>query len=444
MNEPTAHSSATIAAQGLLLAAVRRRRAAAAANSLAKAPIDEDRRAEVSIKLSAQAASAADTATVRVVPLAAAAHEREVLDLNDSQLSGWVCRDALAARIKSRRATTLVALADRCRQPDDGGHEQPPPPPLQRAVGFVLAELSRGELSVVLLAVAPAWRGRGCGRALLASCLARGVEEGAHRASLRVETRNATAIGLYRRFGFVASGNVKHAGDVCTVAMSWELSTLAGEVSSSPEQPSPEPAQGETKPLRPAVVALELCCYRCGARGHTRAQCTDAASAAGKAAWKAFRRERSLRGADGGGRATTSPRPRRDSARIARAWLAGQQPPPAATPSKAGDAHGARRGDDPVALAIARGTKQLQRDLSAAGRAHLEVKTVKTAATPALPPQATPWHHDHAAAARHTQACLGEKRPWPLCAQAGVAQIGAALQRKYHLCDISMATEILD
>ncbi|MTV27231.1 ribosomal-protein-alanine N-acetyltransferase [Nitriliruptoraceae bacterium ZYF776] len=76
-----------------------------------------------------------------------------------------------------------------------------------RAVGFAgVADLA-GDAHVMSLAVAPAARGRGHARVLLAALLAAARDElRAHRATLEVRESNLAARTLYRRAGFVESG----------------------------------------------------------------------------------------------------------------------------------------------------------------------------------------------------------------------------------------------
>jgi ribosomal protein S18 acetylase RimI-like enzyme len=61
------------------------------------------------------------------------------------------------------------------------------------------------------MAVARPWRGRGVGTALLEAAMKWAREEGLHKLSLSVFPHNASAIALYRRFGFVEEGRrTKH------------------------------------------------------------------------------------------------------------------------------------------------------------------------------------------------------------------------------------------
>jgi RimJ/RimL family protein N-acetyltransferase len=78
-------------------------------------------------------------------------------------------------------------------------------------VGSIHIGRSRHGFGDVGMAVAREWRGRGVGSALLAAAIEWAREQGLHKLSLGVFAHNAAAIGLYRKFGFVAEGRrVKH------------------------------------------------------------------------------------------------------------------------------------------------------------------------------------------------------------------------------------------
>ncbi len=69
--------------------------------------------------------------------------------------------------------------------------------------GFVLARAAGGEAEVLTLAIAPAARRRGLGRALVARALALAIAPGgADAAFLEVAEDNAAALALYRGCGF--------------------------------------------------------------------------------------------------------------------------------------------------------------------------------------------------------------------------------------------------
>ena len=72
--------------------------------------------------------------------------------------------------------------------------------------GFILARSIAGEAEVLTLAVDPAARRRGLGRALLNASFALAIQAGAGRMFLEVEAGNLGAIALYERAGFAYAG----------------------------------------------------------------------------------------------------------------------------------------------------------------------------------------------------------------------------------------------
>jgi ribosomal-protein-alanine N-acetyltransferase len=75
--------------------------------------------------------------------------------------------------------------------------------------GFVLARAAAGEAEILTLAVAPAARGRGLGRALLQAAIIRAQELGAETLFLEVGTDNPHALALYTGLGFAKVGTRK-------------------------------------------------------------------------------------------------------------------------------------------------------------------------------------------------------------------------------------------
>lgn len=74
--------------------------------------------------------------------------------------------------------------------------------PEGQPVGFGLAVLERGAVGLYDLAVAPAHRGCGRGRALVEALLHWAADAGATSAYLQVRAQNAAALGLYEGLGF--------------------------------------------------------------------------------------------------------------------------------------------------------------------------------------------------------------------------------------------------
>jgi [ribosomal protein S18]-alanine N-acetyltransferase len=73
----------------------------------------------------------------------------------------------------------------------------------RRAVhGFMMLRLLDDEAELLTIAVDPARRGRGLGRALLAAGFADLMMTPVRRMFLEVDENNAAAIALYKRFGF--------------------------------------------------------------------------------------------------------------------------------------------------------------------------------------------------------------------------------------------------
>ena len=70
-------------------------------------------------------------------------------------------------------------------------------------LGLHLARYGVADLGMV---VAPSWRGRGVGTALMAEAVERARAAGAHKIALQVWPHNAAAIALYERFGFQREG----------------------------------------------------------------------------------------------------------------------------------------------------------------------------------------------------------------------------------------------
>jgi ribosomal protein S18 acetylase RimI-like enzyme len=64
--------------------------------------------------------------------------------------------------------------------------------------------------AVLGMGIVAAYRGQGIGSRLLATALELAAERGIRRSELIVRSDNAPAIGLYRRFGFVAEGTCRN------------------------------------------------------------------------------------------------------------------------------------------------------------------------------------------------------------------------------------------
>lgn len=78
----------------------------------------------------------------------------------------------------------------------------------QPAAGFTLVRAAPGEEELLLIAVAPEYRGRGLGRQLLEQVLEDARDRGAERVFLEMRFNNP-AVGLYQKLGFVPIGRRK-------------------------------------------------------------------------------------------------------------------------------------------------------------------------------------------------------------------------------------------
>jgi [ribosomal protein S18]-alanine N-acetyltransferase len=72
--------------------------------------------------------------------------------------------------------------------------------------GFVLARVAADEAEILTIVVDPNLRGKSVGRALLAEILRQAARAGARAMFLEVDNENASALALYRRFGFLKVG----------------------------------------------------------------------------------------------------------------------------------------------------------------------------------------------------------------------------------------------
>ena len=76
----------------------------------------------------------------------------------------------------------------------------------ERVVAYCSCWLIFEELHINNLAVRPAWRGRGCARALLEHVLSDAARLGARRATLEMRCSNEVARRLYEGVGFEVAG----------------------------------------------------------------------------------------------------------------------------------------------------------------------------------------------------------------------------------------------
>jgi [ribosomal protein S18]-alanine N-acetyltransferase len=80
----------------------------------------------------------------------------------------------------------------------------------QELAGYICARLLLGELEILNVATAPAFRRRGVAATLLRHLLAEARQQGMERAFLEVRVGNEPAQALYRSFGFRPCGVRRH------------------------------------------------------------------------------------------------------------------------------------------------------------------------------------------------------------------------------------------
>lgn len=102
---------------------------------------------------------------------------------------GW-SEAEFAAYLADPKRTPVYAAMDRNR----------------RIAGFALLRIVGEEAELMTIAVAPNWRGRGVGAALMRAAFADLMMSPVKHMFLEVETANAPAIALYRDFGFADVG----------------------------------------------------------------------------------------------------------------------------------------------------------------------------------------------------------------------------------------------
>ncbi len=102
---------------------------------------------------------------------------------------GW-SEAEFAAYLADPRRTPAYAAMDRNR----------------RIAGFALLRIAADEAELMTIAVAPNWRGKGVGAALMRAAFADLMMSPVKHMFLEVEAANAPAIALYKGFGFADVG----------------------------------------------------------------------------------------------------------------------------------------------------------------------------------------------------------------------------------------------
>ena len=80
----------------------------------------------------------------------------------------------------------------------------------EQVIGELTMKLQAYGVAELGMLVATSWRGRGVGSALLAAGVEWAREAGAHKVGLQVWPHNAAARALYRKFGFIEEGVLRH------------------------------------------------------------------------------------------------------------------------------------------------------------------------------------------------------------------------------------------
>lgn len=117
---------------------------------------------------------------------------------SDAWLDGFAAANGVAPHHRALHRSMLGAIAHPTAFAMQHDAQRQP-------VGFGLAVLERGAVGLYDLAVAPAHRGGGRGRALVESLLHWAAEAGATSAYLQVRAQNEQALRLYEGLGFRAA-----------------------------------------------------------------------------------------------------------------------------------------------------------------------------------------------------------------------------------------------
>jgi ribosomal-protein-alanine N-acetyltransferase len=116
----------------------------------------------------------------------------QVMAIESASFSCPWNRDHFDAELASPHAFPLVACSDS-----------------GEVAGYLCPALVADDGEILDVAVAPAWRGRGIGRLLLARAMADCRARGATTVHLEVRPSSSAAVALYEAFGFVRTGRRK-------------------------------------------------------------------------------------------------------------------------------------------------------------------------------------------------------------------------------------------
>jgi [ribosomal protein S18]-alanine N-acetyltransferase len=127
---------------------------------------------------------------LRIEPLSSSADLDDVLSIEEASFTSPWSREMYLAELQNVGVSFCYLARDAAG----------------RAVGFCSFWRVLEELHINNLAVAPDYRRRGVGTALLTFVLSEGSRLGALRATLEVRRSNDIARQLYERLGFIAAG----------------------------------------------------------------------------------------------------------------------------------------------------------------------------------------------------------------------------------------------
>ncbi len=112
-------------------------------------------------------------------------------------------RERLLASLADERSVNLLAVPAATESVAESAAES------AAVVGHLGLRVAPYGVADFGMCVAPDWRGRGVGSALVTAAVAAARARGAHKMSLQVWPHNGPARRLYRRFGFVEEGRLR-------------------------------------------------------------------------------------------------------------------------------------------------------------------------------------------------------------------------------------------
>ena len=150
-----------------------------------------------------------------------------ILEIQSSSKEAAQWPRAAYEKLLHARSSELAVVAERA------GH----------VIGFIVARQAADELEILNLAVAPAARRQGVGKALLQGVLTHAAARGVHQVFLEVRALNFAAQGFYQAQGFAIAGRranyyTSPAEDALLLARS--LPERSGKINRDPSWPRTE------------------------------------------------------------------------------------------------------------------------------------------------------------------------------------------------------------